>query len=183
MTALYSQHSKLVMRSSVGRPPAYAGASSASDRACGRRHPVGPEYTIVVVTCSFSRQGGASGGDLVFVRESAKDLSSADPMLGEVDLGWPGVSLSRWELAKGTVRPGRVVVHHVLGQHPAQVMLIDDQQLVEEIPAEGADDPFADGVRSGCLRRAGQNPDACRGEHGIEGAGELAGTVPDQELD
>jgi hypothetical protein len=89
---------------------------------------------------------GPSGGDLVFVRESAKDLFPADPVLGEVDLGWPGVSLSRWELAKGTVRPGRVVVRHVLGQHPSQVVLIDDQQLVEELSAEGADDPFADGV-------------------------------------
>jgi hypothetical protein len=98
---------------------------------------VGPEYTIVAVTCFSRSRAGLSGGDLVFVRESVKDLFSADPVLGEVDLRWPGVSLSRWELAKGTVRPGRVVVHHVLGQHPSQVMLIDDQQLVEELPAEG----------------------------------------------
>ena len=122
---------------------------------------MGPEYTIVVVNCSFSQQGGPSGGDLVFVRESAKDLSSADPVLGEVDLGWPGVSLSRWELAKGTVRPGRVVVHHVLGQHPAQVMLIDDQQLVEEIPAEGADDPYCVGPSVQRLQFPRPGADSC----------------------
>jgi hypothetical protein len=80
------------------------------------------------------------------VRESAEDLFSADPVFGEIDLRWPGVSLSRCELAKGTVRPGCVVVHHVLGQHLSQVVLIEDQQLVEELPAEGADDSFADGV-------------------------------------
>ena len=34
----------------------------------------------------------------------------------------------------------------VLGQHPAQMVLIDDQQPVEQLPAQGADDPFADGV-------------------------------------
>jgi hypothetical protein len=34
------------------------------------------------------------------------------------------------------VRPGRVVVRQVLGQHPAQVLLVDDQQAVEEFPAQ-----------------------------------------------
>jgi hypothetical protein len=53
---------------------------------------------------------GLSGGDLVFVCESAEDLMSADPVLGEVDFGWPGVGLSRCELARRTVRPGGVVV-------------------------------------------------------------------------
>jgi hypothetical protein len=57
------------------------------------------------------------------VRESAKDLFSADPVLGEVDLRWPGVSLRRGELAEGTMRPGGVVVQQVLGQHPAQMVL------------------------------------------------------------
>jgi hypothetical protein len=42
------------------------------------------------------------------------------------------------------VRPGGVVVQQVLSQHPAQLVLIDDQQPVEQLPAQGADDPFAD---------------------------------------
>ena len=115
--------------------------------------------------------------------EPAKDLFPADPVLSEVDLRWPGVSLSRRELAQGTVRPGCVVVAQVFGQHPAQMVLIDDQQPVEKLAAQGTDHPFADGVRSGRLRRAGQNPDAFRREHRVEGAGELARTIPDQELD
>jgi hypothetical protein len=79
--------------------------------------------------------GRASGGDLVLVRKSAEDLFSADPVLGEVDLRWPGVSPSGCELAEGTVGPGCGVVQQVFGQHPAQVVLIDDQQLVEELSA------------------------------------------------
>jgi hypothetical protein len=63
------------------------------------------------------------------------------------------------------------------------MMLIDDQQPVEELPAQGTDDSLADGVRSGRLRRAGENPDARSREHGVEGPGELAGAIPDQELD
>jgi hypothetical protein len=85
-----------------------------------------------------------SGGDLVLVRESAEDLFSADPVLGEVDLRWPGVSLGRGELAEGTVRPGAVVMPQVLGQHLAQMMmLIDDQQPVQELPAQGRLDELA----------------------------------------
>jgi hypothetical protein len=37
-------------------------------------------------------------------------LFSADPVLGEIDLRWPRVSLSRRELAKATVRPVRAVL-------------------------------------------------------------------------
>jgi hypothetical protein len=72
------------------------------------------------------------------VREAAEDLLSADPVLGEVGLRWPGVSLSRWQLAQGAVRPGRVVVNQVFGQDLPQVMLIDDQHAVEKLAAQGA---------------------------------------------
>jgi hypothetical protein len=74
----------------------------------GRRAPVGLEYTIGLVTCGFSLRLGLSCGDLVLAREPAEDLLSADPMPGEVDLGWPGVSVSGCELAGGAVRPGCV---------------------------------------------------------------------------
>jgi hypothetical protein len=108
---------------------------------------VGLEYTIVAVTCVFWYQLKLSGSDLVFARKPAEDLLSADPVLSEVDLRWSGAGLSGCELAEGTVRPGGVVMPQVLGQHPAQVVLIDDQQPIEELPAQGADDPFADRVR------------------------------------
>jgi hypothetical protein len=69
-----------------------------------------------------------SCGGLVLVGEAAEDLFSPDLVLGEVDLRWPGASLSWRELAEGTVRPGGVVMQEVLGQHPAQMVLINDQQ-------------------------------------------------------
>ncbi|HUY50383.1 MAG TPA: hypothetical protein VMV92_32530 [Streptosporangiaceae bacterium] len=116
--------------------------------------------------------------------ESPEDLLLADPVLGEVDrFGWSAVGLSWGELAEGAMRPGGVVVLQVFGQHPAQMVLIDDQQPVQKLAAEGADHPLADRVRSGRLRRAAENPDSFRGEHGVEGGGELAGAVPDQELE
>ena len=96
----------------------------------------------------FGVSCGQLGSDVVLVGESAEDLFPADPVLGEVDrFWWPGAGLSWGELAEGAVRPGSVVVPQVLGQHLAQVLLVDDQQPVEELPAQGADDPFADRVR------------------------------------
>jgi len=44
---------------------------------------------------------GRSGSDLILMREAAEDLLSADRVLSEVDLRWPGVRLSRWQLAPG----------------------------------------------------------------------------------
>jgi hypothetical protein len=110
-----------------------------------------------------------SSGDLILVHEAAEDLLAANPVLCEVDLRWPGVGLSRWHLAQGAVRPGCVVVEQVFGQYPAQVMLVDYQQPVEDLAAQSADHRFADGVRSGRLRWAGDNPDALRGEYSVEG--------------
>ena len=96
----------------------------------------------MAVTCFSRSSAGCQAAIVVLVGESAEDLFPADPVLGEVDrFGWPGVGLGRGELAEGAVRPGRVVVPQVFGQHPAQVVLIDDQQPVEELPAQGADDP------------------------------------------
>jgi hypothetical protein len=80
------------------------------------------------------------------VREPAEDLFPADPVLGKVDLRWPGVSLNRRELAESTVRPDCDAAPQVPDQHPAQMVLTDDQQPVEEFAAQGADHRFADGV-------------------------------------
>jgi hypothetical protein len=89
------------------------------------------------------------------VDEAAEDLLPANPVLCEVGrFRRAGVCLSWGELAEGTVRPGGVVVLQVLGHHQSQVVLIYDKQPVEELTAQGADDPFADRVRPGCLRRA-----------------------------
>src|SRR6266516_1398321 len=60
---------------------------------CGARiHDRGGD---LLSSCSSVR---LSGGDLVLVRESAEDLFPSDPVLGEVDLQRPGVSLGRCDL-------------------------------------------------------------------------------------
>jgi hypothetical protein len=81
------------------------------------------------------------------VGESAKDLFPADQVVGAVcRFGWTSVSLSRCELAEGSVRPASVVMLQISGEYLAQVVLVGDQQPVEELAAQGSDDPLADRV-------------------------------------
>jgi hypothetical protein len=80
-------------------------------------------------------------------------LFPAAPVIGEVDLRCPDVSLSWCELAKGTVRPGFAAAPQAFGQYPVQVVLIDDQQP----PGRAGDDPNSQRlpgqVRPGGLNR------------------------------
>jgi len=70
-----------------------------------------------------------SGGVRVLVDQSAQDRSSADLLC--VDAGHGGarsVRFAVWDaLGDALVRPGRVVVHLVLGQDGAQMPLAEDQ--------------------------------------------------------
>jgi hypothetical protein len=89
----------------------------------------------------------------------------------------------RLELAEGAVRPGCVVVQEIFGQYLAQVTFVNDQQPIEDLPAQGADGSLADRISPWCLWWAGENPDALGREHGVERAGELPCAIPEQELD
>jgi hypothetical protein len=49
-------------------------------------------------------------------------------------------------LMPGLVRPVAVVMFHVLAEHQGQVSLIEDQDPVQQLAAEGPYDALADGV-------------------------------------
>ena len=59
--------------------------------------------------------------------------------------------------------------------------LADDQDSVEEFVADGADEAFGDRVRPRCRHRRVDDGDVDGGEDGVEGWGELAVAVADQE--
>ncbi len=46
-------------------------------------------------------------------------------------------------LGDALVRPRHVVVRLVLSQHGAQMPFAEDQHAVQELPAQGADEPLA----------------------------------------
>ena len=69
----------------------------------------------------------------------------------------------------------------VLLQHHREVARSGDQEVVEAFAAQRADEAFGDGVRSRCPDRGADDADVGAGEHGVEGGGELAVPVADQE--
>ena len=70
---------------------------------------------------------------------------------------------------------------HILAQHDVEMTWSDDQEVVEAFPAQGADEAFGDRVRPGCPDRGADDADVGGGEDGVEGCGELAVSVADQE--
>jgi hypothetical protein len=59
----------------------------------------------------------------------------------------------------------------------------DDQEVVEAFPSEGADEAFRDRICPGCPDRRSNDSHVSAGEDCVEGRGELAVSVTDQEPD
>jgi hypothetical protein len=117
----------------------------------------------------------------VLVDQTAKPLTPVDnEVIGRRRRrGSPGGRC----LAEGTVRPVGVVVVDVDREDEVELAAVDDQDPVEELPAEAADPSLGDRVRSGRADRGAHDLDAFGTEHGVERGGELAVAVPDQVLE
>jgi hypothetical protein len=83
---------------------------------------------------SLGAENPVTLGDLgMLADQTAEPVPADDP-----DVCAQGRSMraaGRRTLLQHPVRPGCVVVPQVLGQHPSQVVLIDDQHPVQELPA------------------------------------------------
>jgi hypothetical protein len=84
-------------------------------------------------------------------------------------------------LAERAARAVVVVMVLVLAKHGCGVPQVDDEDAVEEFAPDAADEAFGDRVGSRCPHRCLDDPDVERGEHGVEGCGELGVTVPDEK--
>jgi hypothetical protein len=58
-----------------------------------------------------------------------------------------------------------------------------DQKMIETFAAQGADPAFRNGVRARCPDRGADDADVGAGEYRVEGGGELAVPVADQEAE
>ena len=76
-----------------------------------------------------------------------------------------------------------VVVLDEDAEHAFQMAPIQNQKPVETLAADGADEAFGDRVRPRCAYRSLDDLDLDGGEHGVEGRGELAVAVADEELE
>jgi hypothetical protein len=62
-----------------------------------------------------------------------------------------------------------------------EMAAVDDQYPVQQLAVYSTDPSLGDRIRSRRADRGAQDTDALAGEHGVEGVGELAVTITDQE--
>jgi len=79
------------------------------------------------------------------------------------------------------MRPLGVVVRGVLGQHPAEAPLAEDQHPVGDLGSDGQHKTLREAVRARTPRRDLDHLDLCIGQNRVERGRELAGAIADQE--
>jgi hypothetical protein len=79
------------------------------------------------------------------------------------------------------VRSVIVVVALERTQDGCGVSLVDDQETVEQFPADRPDEALGDRVRPRCPHRRLDDPDVDGGEYSVEGGSELGVAVSDEE--
>ena len=79
------------------------------------------------------------------------------------------------------MRAFAVVVVDVDAQDVFGVAVADDQEPVEAFGSDGSDEPLGVGVRLRRLHRRVDDPGSFAAEHLVEGSGELAVAIVDQE--
>ena len=76
-----------------------------------------------------------------------------------------------------------VVMVHEDGEHAIQVPLIEDQQPVEALGANGADESFRHAIGLRRLKRRSNNLHAAASKHLVKTARELLIPIPNQETE
>ena len=79
--------------------------------------------------------------------------------------------------------PPTVVVGAVAGEDGPQLPLTEDQDAVGELGSGGPDEAFGVAVRPRAAWRDLYGVDSGAGKDGVEGCGELAGAVADEEVE
>jgi hypothetical protein len=81
------------------------------------------------------------------------------------------------------MRPPRGVVRRILSEHPAEVMLPEDQHPVGQVTADRPHEALSDAVRPRATRRDLDHLDVRIHPHRVERLRELTGPIPDEEPD
>jgi hypothetical protein len=114
----------------------------------------------------------------VLVYQVAEPVSSYGP---DGRAGGRGVRPCGRMLITRSVWAVGVVVLDVFLQHCREVAWSGDEEVVEAFPAQGPDPALCDGVGTRCPDRGAEDVDVGAGEDRVEGGGEPAIPVTDQE--
>src|SRR5438094_2041766 len=130
---------------------------------------------IRVSGCGVPAPPDTSHGSAVVVMEPPENGDSRDTTRGLARTG------NRLLLPESLVRTRLVVEPYELRDEAVEVALAHEENVVEQLPAEGAREPFGERVH---VRRPGRNPHDLRprrGEHAGEASAELRVAVADDD--
>src|SRR6266481_2326521 len=120
--------------------------------------------TILIRASGTGVRSRASRGSAVVVMEPPENGDSRDAPLGLAR------TRNRLLLRESLVRTRLVVEAHELGDEASEVVLAEEEDVVEQLPAQGAREPFGDRVH---VRRPGRDPHDSRPRR-CENAGEAS---------
>src|SRR6266540_2303351 len=109
---------------------------------------------------------GSCGGSVVLVDEAAEAVATADLALKR---SLPSLVESGRPEFEGAMRSLAVVVVDVDAEHAFEVTAVEDQQPVETLGTQSADEALRDCVGFRCAHRRLHDADAFAAEHLVEG--------------
>jgi len=168
-------HPKAVVLRGQGSLGVVTGSGNASRNGMTRGCEVG-NVLVVENPEGFQNVGSCCGS--VFVDESAEQIVAFDRRCT-----WAVAAADRFRRHEREcpVRALAVVVGQIGGKHLLELATSADQQPVETLGSDGADESFGVGVRLWRADRCSDDPDPFALEDLVEGRAELAVAVVDQE--
>ena len=103
--------------------------------------------------------------------------------LADFGIWWHWPNLWLWNLLLDPLmRPGSVEVGHIRAQHPVELLLMEDEQMIEALTSYTSQEPLTDGIRSRGVIRSFENLDVTRMSKPREAHPKLAIVITDEVL-
>ena len=97
----------------------------------------------------------------IVMMEPTQDREGED--LAAFGIWWHWPSLWLWNLLLDPLmRPGSVEVVHIRVEHPVELLLMQDEQMIEALTSYTSQEPLTDGIRSRSVIRSFENLDVTR---------------------
>jgi hypothetical protein len=117
----------------------------------------------------------------IVMMEPTQDREEED--LAAFGIWWHWPSLWLWNLLLDPLmRPGSVEGVHIRAQHPVELLLMEDEQMIEALTSYTSQEPLTDGMRSRGVRRSCENLDCTRMSKPREAHPKLAIVITDEVL-
>ena len=97
----------------------------------------------------------------IVMMEPTQDREGEDLAAFGIWWHWPSLWLGNL-LLDPLMRPGTIEVVHIRVEHPVELLLMEDEQMIEALTSYTSQEPLTDGIRSRSVIRSFENLDVTR---------------------